>query len=76
MVLQHIRRPAVYRQGLGSVQPEDVADIVLEIADEDEPNRRYTVGPWRYRLLVGTALPKPLRDAVRDSFHEIAKWVV
>lgn len=62
-------------RAIGSVQPEDVADVVLEIAEADDPDRRYPVGPWRYRVLVGTALPKPVRDVARDAFHEIIKRV-
>ena len=63
-------------RAVGYVQPEDVAEVVVEIAEEDEPDRRYAVGPWRYRLLVGTALPKPVRDAVRDPIHEVLKRVI
>lgn len=60
-------------KAVGYVQPEAVAEVVLEIAADDEPDRRYAVGPWRYRLLTGTALPKPVRDVTRDAFHTVLK---
>lgn len=63
-------------EAAGSVHPEDVADGVVEITSAAVPNRRYAVGPWRYRLLVGTALPKPVRGAARDPLPDVQKRVV
>lgn len=63
-------------RAVGYVQPEDAAEVVVDIAEEDDPDRRYSVGPWRYRLLVGTALPKPARDAIRDPLHEALKRLI
>lgn len=62
-------------KAVGSIQPEEVADTIHEIAIDETPSRRYPVGPWRYRLLVGTALPKSIRDAGRDTAHKAIKWM-
>lgn len=41
-------------RGVREVQPEGIPEIVLEIASAENPDRQYTIGSGRYRLLAGT----------------------
>ncbi len=52
----------VIDRGIGYLQPEDVADVVVEIAESDDRPRRRIVGPWKYLVWLGYVVP----DAVRD----------
>lgn len=57
-------------RAVGYIQPEAVADLVLDIAEVENPKRHYVAGPWRYWILAGTFAPKPVRDVVRDAAYE------
>ena len=56
-------------RGVGYIQPEDVAEVVVEIAEGDDRPRRRVVGPWKYQMLLGRVLP----DGVRDTALELLK---
>ena len=49
-------------RGVGYVQPERVAEVVLEAAESDDPQRRYVVGPWKALLYLGYVVPDRFRD--------------
>jgi len=44
-------------RGVGYVQPERVADVVVEAAESGDPQRRYVVGPRKGLLYLGAVLP-------------------
>ncbi|MFC6906200.1 SDR family oxidoreductase [Halalkalicoccus tibetensis] len=56
-------------RALGHVQPEDVAEVVIEIAESEDRPRRRIVGPWKYMVWLGYVLP----DGVRDRALELLK---
>lgn len=58
-------------KGIGYVQPDRVASVVVEAATSDDPQRRYVVGPWRYLLLFGNLVPDSLRDRLFDLFKRL-----
>jgi NAD(P)-dependent dehydrogenase (short-subunit alcohol dehydrogenase family) len=43
--------------------PEEVAEVVVDAAEADEPDARYTVGPASKPLVASGYLPSKLRDA-------------
>lgn len=51
-------------RGIGYLQPEDVADVVVEIAESDDRPRRRIVGPWKYLVWLGYVVPDAVRDAL------------
>lgn len=51
-------------RGIGYIQPEDVADVVVEIAESDDRPRRRIVGPWKYLVWLGYVVPDAVRDAL------------
>ena len=56
-------------RGVGYVQPERVAEVVVEAAESDDPQRRYVVGPWKALVYLGYVVP----DSVRDGLFRILK---
>ncbi|WP_254543579.1 SDR family oxidoreductase [Halomarina pelagica] len=56
-------------RGVGYVQPRRVAAVVVDAATDDDPDRRYVVGPWKYPLLLGVVVP----DAARDLLYGLLK---
>lgn len=56
-------------RGVGYIQPEDVAAVVVEIAESEDRPRRRVVGPWKYMVWLGYVLP----DGVRDRALELLK---
>lgn len=51
-------------RGIGYVQPEDVAEVVVEVAESDDRPRRRIVGPWKYLVWLGYVLPDGVRDRI------------
>lgn len=51
-------------RGIGYLQPEDVADVVVGIAESDDRPRRRIVGPWKYLVWLGYVVPDAVRDAL------------
>lgn len=56
-------------RGIGYVRPERVAEVVVEAAESEDPQRRYVVGPWKALLFLGYVVP----DSVRDGFFGLLK---
>jgi NAD(P)-dependent dehydrogenase (short-subunit alcohol dehydrogenase family) len=56
-------------RGVGYVQPEDVASVVVGIAESDDRPRRRIVGPWKYAVWLGYVVP----DGVRDALLQVLK---
>lgn len=56
-------------KAVGSIQPETVAEQMVEIAHEPDPDARYIVGPWQYQLWGGKLVP----TSVRDEMIELVK---
>lgn len=58
-------------KGVGYVQPERVAEVVLEAAESDDPDRRYVVGPWKAFVLLGYVVPGWARDRAFDVLKRL-----
>ncbi|WP_306059324.1 SDR family oxidoreductase [Natronococcus wangiae] len=54
-------------RAVGHVQPETVADRILEIATEPDPDARYVIGPWKYQLWAGKLVPTGVRDRLLEQ---------
>ncbi|MFW5984293.1 MAG: SDR family oxidoreductase [Halobacteria archaeon] len=55
-------RADVLMSGVLASSPEDVAEVVVEAAEEDDPDARYTVGPASKPLVASSYLPSKIRD--------------
>lgn len=49
-------------RGVGYVQPERVAEAVVEAAESDDPQRRSVVGPWRALVSLSHVVPDGVHD--------------
>ena len=58
-------------RGVGYVQPERVAEVVLEAAESDDPRRRYVVGPWKALVYLGYVVPDQVRDRLFDALKRL-----
>lgn len=57
-------------KGIGYVQPERVANVVVDAASAENPRRRYVVGPWKLFMWLGYLVP----DRVRDRVLGLVTW--
>jgi NAD(P)-dependent dehydrogenase (short-subunit alcohol dehydrogenase family) len=48
--------------GVLASSPQDVAEVVVEAAEADDPDARYTVGPASKPLVASSYLPSKIRD--------------
>jgi NAD(P)-dependent dehydrogenase (short-subunit alcohol dehydrogenase family) len=58
-------------RGVGYVQPEDVASVVVEIAESDDRPRRRIVGPWKYAVWLGYVVPDGVRDTLLQGLKRL-----
>jgi NAD(P)-dependent dehydrogenase (short-subunit alcohol dehydrogenase family) len=58
-------------RGPAYVQPERVAEVVLEAAESDDPERRYVVGPWKALVYLGYVVPGSVRDRVFGALKRL-----
>lgn len=58
-------------RGVGYVQPEDVASVVVGIAEGDDRPRRRIVGPWKYVVWLGYVVPDGVRDALLQGLKRL-----
>jgi hypothetical protein len=58
-------------RGVGYVQPEDVAEVVVEIAESDDRPKRRIVGPWKYAIWLGYVVPDGVRDALLQGLKRL-----
>ncbi|WP_049921160.1 SDR family oxidoreductase [Halopiger djelfimassiliensis] len=56
-------------KAVGYIQPERVADVIVDAVHAKNPDARYVVGPWKYQLWLGSLVP----TAVRDRLFETVK---